>query len=75
MIQKILKPLRLFDFWRDDAEFYSQGNRVPRANGILDVSKLLATGVSMRPLAEAIEDALKNWRGESFHEELNRAAA
>jgi dTDP-4-dehydrorhamnose reductase len=75
MIQKNLRPLRLFDFWRDDAEFYSQGNRVPRANGILDVSKLLATGVSMRPLAEAIEDALKNWRGESFHEELNRAAA
>ena len=75
MIQRILKPLRLFDFWRDDAELYSQGNRVPRANGILDVSKLLATGVSMRPLTEAIEDALKNWRGESFHEELNRAAA
>jgi dTDP-4-dehydrorhamnose reductase len=75
MIQKILKPLRFFDFWRDDAEFYAQGNRVPRANCVLDVSKLLATGVSMRPLREAVEDALKNWRGESFRDELNRAAA
>lgn len=75
MIQRILKPSCYFDFWQDDAEFYRQGNRVPRANGILDVSKLLAAGVSMRPFAEAIEDALKNWRGESFHDELNRAAA
>ncbi|HEV2318886.1 MAG TPA: sugar nucleotide-binding protein [Verrucomicrobiae bacterium] len=74
-MQKILKPLRYFDFWQDDAESYSHGNRVPRANCIVDVSKLLATGVSMRPFVEAIEDALKNWRGENFHDELNRAAA
>jgi dTDP-4-dehydrorhamnose reductase len=75
MIQRILKPLRFVDFWRDDAEFRNQGASVPRANCVLDVSKLLATGVSMRPLVEAIEDALKNWQGESFHDELNRAAA
>lgn len=75
MIQKILKPARYFDFWQDDTDFHNQGNRAPRANCILDVSKLLATGVSMRPLADAVEDALKNWRGESFHDELNRAAA
>lgn len=75
MIQKIIKPSRYFNFWQDDAEFYSQGNRAPRANCVLDVSKLLATGVSVRPLAEAIEDALKNWRGDNFHDELNRAAA
>jgi dTDP-4-dehydrorhamnose reductase len=75
MIQKVLKPMRNFDFWRNDAEFYSQGNHVPRANGILDSSKLLATGVSLRPAVDAIEDALKNWHGESFHDELNRAAA
>lgn len=75
MIQKILKPLRSFQFWQDDAEFYSQGNRIPRSNCILDISKLLATGVSVRPLAEAIEDSLRNWRGDSFHDEFNRAAA
>lgn len=75
MIQKILKPLRYFDFWQEDPQFHNQGNRGPRANCVLDVSKLLATGVTMRPLVEAIEDALKNWRGESFHDELNRAAA
>lgn len=75
MIQKILKPARYFDFWQDDSESHNQGNRVPGANCILDVSKLLATGVYMRPLAEAIEEALKNWRGDRFHDELNRAAA
>ncbi|HEV2456075.1 MAG TPA: sugar nucleotide-binding protein [Verrucomicrobiae bacterium] len=75
LIQKFLKPMRDFQFWQDDAGFYRQGNQAPRANCILDVSKLLATGVSMRPLSEALEDALKNWQGESFHDELNRAAA
>ena len=75
MMQKILKPARTFEFWKNDTEFYRQGNRVPRANCVLDVSKLLATGVSMRPLTEALEDALKNWQGESFQDELHRAAA
>ncbi len=74
-IQKTLRPARNFEFWQNDTEFYSRKNRVPRANCILDVSKLLATGVSMRPLADALEDALKNWRGDNFQDELHRAAA
>jgi hypothetical protein len=30
----------------------------------MDASKLLATGVTMRPVLEALEDSLKNWKRE-----------
>jgi dTDP-4-dehydrorhamnose reductase len=61
MIQRILKPNRRFEFWKDDEEFYRNGAKSPRSNCILDVSKLLATGVRMRPVAEALESSLRSW--------------
>ena len=64
MIEKILKPRRKFEFWRDDAEFYQQAAKTPRSNCVMDVSKLLAAGVKMRSVHEALEDSLKNWRPE-----------
>jgi hypothetical protein len=30
----------------------------------MDVSKLIAAGVKMRTVAEALEDSLKNWQRE-----------
>lgn len=74
MVRKILNPPRHFEFWLDDVEFFNHGNRVLRSNCILDVSKLLATGVAMRPVSEVIEESLRNWR-ESTHGEPHRAAA
>ncbi len=62
MIQRILKPSRRFEFWVDDEEFYSQGARARRSSCILDVSKLLRAGVKMRPVEEALEDALEKWQ-------------
>jgi len=62
LIQRILKPDRRFEFWKNDAEFYRFGARTPRSNCILDASKLLAAGVEMRPVEEAVEDSLRNWR-------------
>lgn len=61
-MQSLLKLDRAFEFWADDAEFYAQAAKTPRSNCILDVSKLLATGVKMRPVKEALDDALMNWR-------------
>lgn len=58
LIQKIRKPARDFEFWRDDAEFYSRAAKTPRSNCILDSSKLLSTGVKMRPVEEALEAAI-----------------
>lgn len=61
LIERILKPARSFEFFADDKEFYDVGVKAPRSNCILDVSKLLATGVSMRPVADAFRDALEKW--------------
>jgi dTDP-4-dehydrorhamnose reductase len=62
MIEKILKPNRAFKFWKDDEEFYRHAAKTPRSNCILDVSKLLATGVKMRPVQEALGNSLRNWK-------------
>ena len=61
LIQKILEPARTFEFWADDAEFYRLGAKTPRSNCVLDVSKLLATGVTLRPVEEALTDSLQHW--------------
>ncbi len=61
MIQRILKPNRRFEFWKDEEEFYRLGARALRSNCVLDVSKLLVAGVKMRPVEEALEDSLRNW--------------
>jgi dTDP-4-dehydrorhamnose reductase len=65
LIEKILKPNRKFEFWKDDAEFYKLAAKTPRSNCVMDVSKLLAAGVKMRGVHEALEDSIKNWKPES----------
>jgi dTDP-4-dehydrorhamnose reductase len=64
LIEKILKPKRSFKFWKNDTEFYRVAAKTPRSNCVLDVSKLLATGVKIRPVQEAIKESLKEWTAE-----------
>jgi dTDP-4-dehydrorhamnose reductase len=64
IIQRTLNPDRRFEFWESDEEFYRVAARTPRSNCVLDPSKLLATGVRIRPVREALEDSLKNWKPE-----------
>jgi dTDP-4-dehydrorhamnose reductase len=61
MLQSILKTARPFDFWANDREFYRQAAKTPRSNCVLNVSKLLAAGVKLRPVEEALRDSLQNW--------------
>jgi dTDP-4-dehydrorhamnose reductase len=61
MIQRLLKPDRPFAFWTGDAEFYREAAKTPRSNCILDVSKALAAGLPLRPVEEALADALERW--------------
>ncbi|HEX4645743.1 MAG TPA: hypothetical protein VH598_09060, partial [Verrucomicrobiae bacterium] len=61
-IERILKPDRRFEFWKDDEEFFRFGVEAPRSHCILETSKLLAAGVSMRPVREALIDSLRKWR-------------
>jgi dTDP-4-dehydrorhamnose reductase len=64
MIQQVLRPDRDFEFWRDDTEFYRVAAKTPRSNCVLDSSKLRATGVQLRPVEDALKDALRRWRWE-----------
>jgi dTDP-4-dehydrorhamnose reductase len=64
-LERVLQPARRFEFWESDEEFYRVAAQTPRSNCVLDVSKLLAAGVQLRPVGEALEESLKNWRPES----------
>jgi len=64
LVEKILKPAKRFEFWQNDTEFYRRAAKTLRSNCVLDVSKLLATGVKVRPVIEAIEDSLRRWKAE-----------
>jgi len=61
-IQSTLCLERRFAFWRDEDEFFAQGTRIPRSSCILDTTKLLRAGVKLRPIEEAIQHALQNWK-------------
>jgi UDP-glucose 4,6-dehydratase len=64
-IEKILKPARKFEFWTNDEEFYKVAAKTPRSNCVMDCSKLLATGVKVRSVEEALEYSLRNWKPEN----------
>jgi dTDP-4-dehydrorhamnose reductase len=61
MIQRVLKPARRFQLlvYQGDAD---NGEKVPHSDCILDVSKLGKAGIKLRPVSEAIEKALHEWR-------------
>ncbi len=65
LIEKHLKPAKKFQFWANDTEFYKAAAKTPRSNCVMDTTKLLATGVKIRPVEEALEDSLKNWKPEN----------
>jgi dTDP-4-dehydrorhamnose reductase len=65
LIERLLKPNRRFDFWSCDGEFYRVAAKTPRSSCVLDVSKLLSTGVKIRPVLEALEDSLSRWKPEA----------
>lgn len=62
LIEKTLRPARRFEFWANDEEFYQFAAKAPRSNCVLDTSKLLNTGIKMRPVQEAVLDALQHWK-------------
>ena len=65
LVEEILRPNRRFEFWASDEEFYRVAAKVPRSNCVLDVSKLLAAGVKIRPVEEAIRASLREWKPET----------
>ena len=60
-IRKLLKPDWKAQFWQSDDEFYRFGAVTPRSNCILDTNKILKAGIKIRPVAEALAEALDRW--------------
>jgi dTDP-4-dehydrorhamnose reductase len=48
-------------FWQSDDEFYRFGAVTPRSNCILDPSKLVAAGIKIRSVSEALGEAMSQW--------------
>lgn len=65
LLRRELRVEREFVFWKDNDEFYREAVRAPRSNCVLDVSKLGAAGVKMRPVEEALLEALRRWQPEA----------
>jgi dTDP-4-dehydrorhamnose reductase len=51
-----------FQFFTDEADFMQKAAKTPRSNCVLDSSKLLASGIVMNKVHDAIAKALKNWK-------------
>lgn len=75
MVRQILNPPRPFELLPEDTEDVYHGFGIPRSHCLLDVSKLLATGVAMRSVSEAVEDSLRRWHSSHDDAQMHRAAA
>lgn len=64
LIQKHLLPDKKVDFFESEAEFMQTAAKTPRSNCVMDNSKLLATGIQMRDVEDAIVASLRDWSGE-----------
>lgn len=53
-LKQVLNRQHDFSFFKNDDEFYASAATAPRSNTILDTSKLLATGVQVRTVDEAL---------------------
>ena len=51
-----------FQFFEDEDQFMQVAAKTPRSNCVMDNSKLLATGILMKDVHDAIDDALSNWQ-------------
>ena len=62
LIEKHLRPERTFRFFESEDEFLRVAAKTPRSNCVMDNSKLLAAGVPISEVHEAIERSLVNWQ-------------
>lgn len=62
MIQKHLHPERAFEFFDNEDEFLAKAAKTPRSNCVLDSSKLLATGIPLRSVQDALEWSMRHYR-------------
>jgi len=62
LIRQHLLPNKQYDFFTDEAEFMTIAAKTPRSNCVMDNSKLLASGITMSSVEDAIIGSLRDWR-------------
>lgn len=62
MLTDVLNLTRSFQFWESDQDFYQNAARTPRSNCLLDTTKLDKLDLKMRPIGDALFEAMKNFR-------------
>lgn len=65
LISRYLPRDRPFEFFDDEDDFMVKAAKTPRSNCILDNSKIIAAGIPLRPVEDAIVDALQQWQPET----------
>lgn len=61
LIKTHLKPEKQFKFFENEEEFMKIAAKTPRSNCVMDNSKLLATGIQIRNVREAVVQSLRDW--------------
>jgi dTDP-4-dehydrorhamnose reductase len=51
-----------FVFFQSEDEFMHVAAKTPRSNCVMDASKLASVGITLRPVREAVADALQHWQ-------------
>lgn len=61
LLKTHLTPGREFNYFSDEEEFMKVAAKTPRSNCVLDTTKSEIAGIAMRPVTEALTEALKKW--------------
>jgi len=51
-----------YKFFENEADFMEKAAKTPRSNCVLDTTKLQSVGIHLRPVGEALDWSLKNWK-------------
>lgn len=51
-----------YEFFSDEADFMQKAAKTPRSNCVMSSAKLAAAGITMTPVREAIQTALRTWQ-------------
>ena len=67
LLQKYnMAPGKEFRFFADEAEFLKTAAKIPRANCVLDSSRLISRGIHLTEVHDSIELCLKNWHDSGY---------
>lgn len=74
-IECLTGPDNQLEFWQDTRHRPPGDGQNPAAHCVLDSGKLLATGVKLRPVTEAVVEAVNHWQAQGHFAEAVRSAA